>query len=88
MILKYSCWGRRIRTGYIEISCSADRTADPMYHPKQGESFALTAVAEKSFTYEGKKLWRERMGHAYHKVVAELGRTEKAGANLNPLQMK
>jgi hypothetical protein len=51
--------------------------ADPRYHPKCGESFALTAASQKSFTYEGKKLWHELMGHANHKVVAELGKVEK-----------
>jgi Integrase core domain len=55
--------------------------ADPICHPKSGESFALTEAAQKSFTYEGKKLWHERMGHANHKVVAELGKVEKTGVN-------
>jgi hypothetical protein len=36
--------------GLYEVSCSADRMADPTYHPKSGESFALTAAAQKSFT--------------------------------------
>jgi hypothetical protein len=54
----------------------------PIYNPKSGESFALTAAAQKSFTYEGKKLWHERMGHTNHKVVTELGKVEKAGVNL------
>jgi hypothetical protein len=36
--------------GIYEVSCSADRMADPIYHPKSGESFALTAAAQKSFT--------------------------------------
>jgi hypothetical protein len=36
-----------------EVSCSADPMADPKYHSKIGESFALTAAAQKSFIYEG-----------------------------------
>jgi hypothetical protein len=49
--------------GLYDVSCSADRMADPIYHPQRGESFALTAAAQK-------KLWHERMGYANHKVVA------------------
>jgi hypothetical protein len=56
--------------------------SDPIYHPKSGESFALTAAAQKSFTYEGNKLWHERMGHANHKVVAERGKVETTGVNM------
>jgi hypothetical protein len=56
--------------------------SDPIYHPKSGERFALTAAAQKYFTYEGNKLWHERMGHADHKVVAELGKVDITGVNL------
>jgi Integrase core domain len=56
--------------------------ADPTCHPKSVESLALTAAAQKSFTYEGKKLWHERLGHANHRVVAELGKIAKTGVNL------
>jgi hypothetical protein len=65
--------GKKNTHGLYEVSCSADRMADPIYHPESGESFALTAAAQKSFTYEGKKLWHERMGHANHKSCRRTG---------------
>jgi hypothetical protein len=72
--------GKKNTHGLDEISCSVDRMADPMYHPKSGESFALTAAAQKTFTYEGKKLWHERLGHA--QSCGRTGQNRKTGVNL------
>jgi Integrase core domain len=74
--------GKKNTHGLCEVSCSAYRMSDPIHHPKSGESFAFTAAAHKSFTYEGKKLRHEWMGHANHKVFAELGKVQKPGVNL------
>jgi hypothetical protein len=56
--------------------------SDPIYHPKAGERFALIAKAQNNLEYEG-KLWHERLAHANEKAVAELGKNEKTGVNLN-----
>jgi Integrase core domain len=75
--------GKKNNDGLYEIICSIDRASDPKCHPKDGESFALTATAQNNFKYKGKKLWHERLAHADEKAVAELGKNEKTGVNLN-----
>jgi hypothetical protein len=44
--------GKKHMHGLYEVSCSADCMSDPRYQSKSGESFALTAAAQKSLTKE------------------------------------
>jgi hypothetical protein len=34
--------GKKNNDGLYEVVCSTDRASDPIYHPQDGEKFALT----------------------------------------------
>jgi hypothetical protein len=44
--------GKKNNDGLYKIIFSIDRASHPIYHPKDGERFALTAKAQNNFKYE------------------------------------
>jgi hypothetical protein len=73
--------GEKNAQGLYEIRCHGERNVDPMYHPRNCASYALTAEIS---TREGKQLWHERMGHANDKVISQLSKQQdRTGVNLS-----
>jgi hypothetical protein len=73
--------GEKNAQGLYEIRCHGERNVDPMYHPRNSASYALTAEIS---TREGKKLWHERMRHANDKAITQLSKQQdRTGVNLS-----
>jgi hypothetical protein len=75
--------GEKNAQGLYEIRCHGERNVDPMFHPRNCASYALTAEIS---TREGKQLWHERMGHANDEVISQLSKQQdRTGVNLSSM---
>jgi hypothetical protein len=73
--------GEKNAQGLYEIRCHGERNVDPMYHPRNGASYALTAEIS---TREGKQMCHECMGHANDKANTQLSKQQdRTGVNLS-----